>query len=88
MKPENIKIKLSEPEKNQKPWLNAEVRALLKSRDAAFRAGEASALKVARKELMAGIAKAKATYARKIQGHFISNDPQSMWKGIKMHHGL
>ncbi len=68
---------------NQKPWLNAEVRALLKSRDAAFRAGEASALKVARKELMAGIAKAKATYARKIQGHFTSNDPRSMWKGIK-----
>ncbi len=48
-----------------------------------FRAGEASALKVARKELMAGIAKAKATYAWKIQGHFTSNDPRSMWKGIK-----
>ncbi len=32
---------------------------------------------------MAGIAKAKATYARKIQGHFTSNDPRSMWKGIK-----
>ncbi len=52
---------------NQKPWLNAEVRALLKARDAAFRAGEASALKVPRKELTAGIARAKATYARKIQ---------------------
>ncbi len=68
---------------NQKPWLNAEVRALLKARDAAFRAGEASALKVARKELTAGIVRAKATYARKIQGHFTSNDPRSMWKGIK-----
>ncbi|KAI3352193.1 hypothetical protein L3Q82_005159 [Scortum barcoo] len=25
---------------NQKPWLNAEVRSLLKARDAAFRSGE------------------------------------------------
>ncbi|XP_014879206.1 uncharacterized protein LOC106940864 [Poecilia latipinna] len=45
---------------NQKPWLNAEVRALLKARDTAFRTGEASALQEARIELAAGIVRAKA----------------------------
>ncbi|XP_029934293.1 protein NLRC3-like [Myripristis murdjan] len=45
--------------------------------------GEASALREARKGLTAGIARAKATYAQKIQGHFTTNDPRRMWKGIK-----
>ncbi|KAK0154423.1 RNA-directed DNA polymerase from mobile element jockey [Merluccius polli] len=60
---------------NQKPWLNAEVRSLLRNRDAAFRD--------ARRDLMAGIKRAKASYALKIQGHFNSNDPKSMWRGIR-----
>ncbi|KAI3372163.1 hypothetical protein L3Q82_006999 [Scortum barcoo] len=32
---------------NQKPWLNAEVRSLLKARDAAFRSGDRLALRAA-----------------------------------------
>jgi len=63
---------------NQKPWLNAEVRALLKAR-----AGGASALREVRKGLTAGIVRAKATYTQKIQGHFTTNDPRRIWKGIK-----
>ncbi len=31
---------------------------------------------------MAGIAKAKATYARKIQGHFTSNDPGACGRAL------
>ncbi|XP_037389126.1 uncharacterized protein LOC119262214 [Pygocentrus nattereri] len=30
-----------------------------------------------------GVKRAKAAYALKIQGHFSSQDPQSMWRGIK-----
>ncbi|KAI4903353.1 hypothetical protein NFI96_000123 [Prochilodus magdalenae] len=68
---------------NQKPWLNGEVRSLLKARDAAFRSGDAQELRRARRELTAGVKRAKAAYALKIQGHFSSQDPRSMWRGIK-----
>lgn len=59
----------------QKSWLNA-VRSLLKARDAAFRSGDKEALRAARRDLT-GIK------AQKVQGHFSSNDPGGMWKGIK-----
>ncbi|KAI3375837.1 hypothetical protein L3Q82_004114 [Scortum barcoo] len=65
---------------NQKPWLNAEeVRSLLKARDAAFRSGDRLALRaeLARRQLTAGVKRAKAAYAQRIQGHFTSNDPRS-----------
>ncbi|KAI4887287.1 hypothetical protein NFI96_028259 [Prochilodus magdalenae] len=68
---------------NQKPWLNGEVRSLLKARDAAFRSGDSQELRRARRELTAGVKRAKAAYALKIQGHFSSQDPRSMWRGIK-----
>ncbi|KAI4883003.1 hypothetical protein NFI96_002046 [Prochilodus magdalenae] len=64
-------------------WLNGEVRSLLKARDAAFRSGDAQELRRARRELTAGVKRAKAAYALKIQGHFSSQDPRSMWRGIK-----
>ena len=68
---------------NQKPWLNAEMHCLLKVRDAAFRAGDAEALRAARWSLTVGVKRAKSKYSKKIQGHFSSNDPHSMWRGIK-----
>ncbi|KAK3511365.1 hypothetical protein QTP70_005288 [Hemibagrus guttatus] len=47
----------------QKPWMNAEVRALLKSRDSAFRAGDKMALRTARAKLSRAIREAKLTDA-------------------------
>lgn len=64
---------------NQKPWLNAEVCSLLKTCDSAFRSDDASVLRAARRNLNAGKKMVKATYALKIQGHFSSNNPWSMW---------
>ncbi|KAI3359460.1 hypothetical protein L3Q82_013774 [Scortum barcoo] len=49
---------------NQKPWLNAEVRSLLKARDAAFRSGDRLALRAARRQLTAGVKRAKAARIR------------------------
>ncbi len=40
---------------NQKPWMTAEVRGLLKTRDEAFRSGDKAALKTARANLSCGI---------------------------------
>ncbi len=69
---------------NQKPWMNAETRTLLRAQDSAFRSDDAVALRAARRKLTAGVKRAKAAYAEKIQGfQFLTNNPRSMWAGIK-----
>ncbi len=55
---------------NQKPWMTAEDRGLLKIRDEAFRSGDEAALKTARSNLSCGIKNAKRSYAKKINDHF------------------
>ncbi len=52
---------------NQKPWMTAEVRELLKTRDEAFRSGDKAALKTARANLSRGIKNGKRSYAKKNQ---------------------
>ncbi|XP_060792292.1 RNA-binding protein 14a isoform X2 [Neoarius graeffei] len=61
--------------------MNGEVQRLLRARDTAFRFGDA--LRAARRDLQAGVTWAKRAHADKIQSHFASNDPRSMWQGIK-----
>ncbi|KAK3510918.1 hypothetical protein QTP70_025540 [Hemibagrus guttatus] len=69
---------------SQKPWMTAEVRALLKSRDSAFRAGDKAALRTARAKLSRAIRELKRTHAQRIHGHFQdSRDSQRMWQGIQ-----
>ncbi|KAK3560673.1 hypothetical protein QTP86_014520, partial [Hemibagrus guttatus] len=69
---------------NQKPWMTAEVRALLKLRDSAFRAGDKEALRTAKAKLSQAIKEAKRTHAQRINGHFQdSRDSQRMWQGIQ-----
>ena len=71
---------------NQKPWLNAEGRALLKARDAAFRAGEASALGEERTDCR----------HREGQSHINPENSESLHhqrspahvEGHQLHHGL
>ncbi len=69
---------------NQKPWMTAEVRGLLKTRDEAFRSGDKAALKTARDNLSCGIKNAKWSYAQKINNHFTdSRDTRSLWQAIQ-----
>ncbi|KAI4875417.1 hypothetical protein NFI96_032939, partial [Prochilodus magdalenae] len=67
----------------QKPWMNREVRLLLKARDAAFRSGDREAYSSARANLRRGIAMAKHCYKQWIEEHFSSSDPRRMWQGIQ-----
>ncbi len=68
---------------NQKPWMTAEVRGLLKTRDEAFRSGDKAALKTARANLSCGIKNAKHML-KKINNHFTdSRDTQSLWQAIQ-----
>lgn len=59
---------------NQKPWMNREVRLLLKSRNTAFRSGDAQAYSTSRANLKRGIKKAKHCYKLKMEGHFPNSD--------------
>ncbi|KAI4894227.1 hypothetical protein NFI96_006080 [Prochilodus magdalenae] len=68
---------------NQKPWMNREVRLLLKARDAAFRSGDREAYSSARANLRRGISMAKHCYKQRIEEHFSSSDPRRMWQGIQ-----
>ncbi|KAI5098265.1 gastrula zinc finger protein XlCGF28.1-like [Silurus meridionalis] len=70
---------------NQKPWMTANVRALLKQRDSAFRTGDKAALKTARAKLSRAIREAKRAHAKKIHDHFQdSGDTRRMWQGIQV----
>ncbi|KAI4883753.1 hypothetical protein NFI96_007668 [Prochilodus magdalenae] len=69
---------------NQKPWMTAEVRALLKARDSAFKAGDKAALRKARAKLSRGIREAKRAHGQSIHSHFRdSGDARRMWQGIQ-----
>ncbi|KAI4876037.1 hypothetical protein NFI96_025876, partial [Prochilodus magdalenae] len=70
---------------NQKPWMNSDVRSLLKAHDAAFKSGNSEELKAARHNLKAGIRAAKHQYSSQIAAHFNTNsDPRRMWQGIQV----
>lgn len=51
---------------NSNPWMNREVKLLLKKHDKAFRAGDMELYSTARSKLKTGIKEAKAAYRRKI----------------------
>ena len=61
---------------NQKPWMNKEVRLLLKARDTAFRSGDGQAYSSSRAHLKRGIKQAKHCHKLRIEEHFKNNsDP-------------
>ena len=68
---------------NQKPWMNRDVRLLLKARNSAFRSGDAQAYSTARADLKRGIKKAKHCYKLRVEEHF-NSDPRRMWQGIRI----
>jgi hypothetical protein len=69
---------------NQKPWMNREVRLLLKARDIAFSSGDARAYSSSRANLKRGIKAARHCYKLRIEEHFKSNsDTRRMWQGIQ-----
>ncbi|KAK3521700.1 hypothetical protein QTP70_015806 [Hemibagrus guttatus] len=68
---------------NQKPGLDRKVRSLQKARNIAYRSGDRLAYSNARRELKKGITEAKQRYQQQIEGHFVNNNPRSMWRGIK-----
>ena len=60
---------------NQIPWMTSEVWSMLRARNAAFKSGDAAALRQARANLNRAIRMAKRTYNQRIQGFF--QDPSN-----------
>ncbi len=69
---------------NQKPWMNKEVRLLLKACNNSFRIDDTQAYSKSRANLKRGIKKAKHCYKLKIEEHFSNSDPQRMCQGIQV----
>ncbi|KAK3563111.1 hypothetical protein QTP86_016349, partial [Hemibagrus guttatus] len=63
--------------------LDRKVCSLLKARNVAYRSGDRLVYSNAQRELKKGITEAKQRYQQRIEGHFINNNPRSMWRGIK-----
>ncbi|KAK1785724.1 hypothetical protein P4O66_019073, partial [Electrophorus voltai] len=59
---------------NQKQWMTAEVRMLLRTRDSVFRTGDREALRKTRAKLSCAIREAKCAHAQRIHGHFKDTD--------------
>ncbi|KAK3526479.1 hypothetical protein QTP70_029657, partial [Hemibagrus guttatus] len=53
------------------------------ARNVAYRLGDRLPYSNARRQLKKGITAAKQRYQQQIEGHFVNNNPRSMWRGIK-----
>ncbi|KAK3526509.1 hypothetical protein QTP70_030658, partial [Hemibagrus guttatus] len=68
---------------NDKPWFTAKLKHLRQAKEDAFRNGDRVLYNQARNTLNKEIRVAKRSYAKKLENQFSSNDPASVWKGLK-----
>ncbi|KAK3535797.1 hypothetical protein QTP70_021110 [Hemibagrus guttatus] len=68
---------------NDKPWFTSKLRHLRQAKEDAFRDGDRVLYNQARNTLNKEIRVAKRSYAKKLENQFSSNDPASVWKGLK-----
>ncbi|KAK3508723.1 hypothetical protein QTP70_004266 [Hemibagrus guttatus] len=68
---------------NDKPWFTEKLRHLRQAKKDAFRNGDRVLYNQARNKLNKEIRVAKRSYAKKLENQFSSNDPASVWKGLK-----
>ncbi len=68
---------------NDKPWFSTKLKQLRLAKEDAYRSGEKALYKQAKYTLNREIRVAKKNYAGKIKKQLSSNDPTSVWKGLK-----
>ncbi|KAK3554539.1 hypothetical protein QTP70_025393, partial [Hemibagrus guttatus] len=68
---------------NDKPWFTAKLRHLCQAKEDAFWNGDRVLYNQERNTLNKEIRVAKRGYAKKLENQFSSNDPASVWKGLK-----
>ncbi|KAL0175519.1 hypothetical protein M9458_027849, partial [Cirrhinus mrigala] len=68
---------------NDKPWFTTKLRHLRQAKEDAYRKGDRVLYNQARNTLTKEIRVAKRTYAKRLENQFTSNEPASVWKGLK-----
>ena len=68
---------------NQKPWINCDVRSMLRARSTAFASGDTEGYKKARYDLRRSIREAKRRDRVKLEGYYTTADPRRMWQGLQ-----
>ncbi|KAI4894322.1 hypothetical protein NFI96_032641, partial [Prochilodus magdalenae] len=68
---------------NNKPWINPDIKALLKEEKRVFRSGDKDELKAVQRDLRRKIREGKASYRRKLEEQLQRNNVSGVWKGLK-----
>ena len=66
-----------------KPWINPNIKALLKEKKRAFRSGNKEELKAVQKELRRKIREGKNSYRRKMENQLQQRNVSGVWKSLK-----
>ncbi|CAM4731262.1 unnamed protein product [Leuciscus chuanchicus] len=68
---------------NNKPWINHDIKTLLKEKKKVFRSGNKEELKTVQRELRKKIREGKACYKRRMEDQLQQNNVRGVWKGLK-----
>ena len=68
---------------NSKPWVTAEMKALLKEKKRAFIEKNKTKGKIIQNKIKSKLKECKKAYKEKVEEKFRSNDSKSMWSGVK-----
>ena len=68
---------------NQKPWINTQVRSMLRARSIAHTSGNEAEYKAAKYGLRKAITAAKRQYREKLDGFYSTADSGRMWRGLQ-----
>ncbi|KAK7922573.1 hypothetical protein WMY93_009475 [Mugilogobius chulae] len=68
---------------NNKPWINPDIKALLKEKKRAFKSGNKDRLRTAQKKLRRKIRRAKAAYRRRMEQQLQNQNISAVWRSLK-----
>nr|XP_057907087.1 uncharacterized protein LOC131104187 [Doryrhamphus excisus] len=68
---------------NNKPWINPDIKALLKEKKRVFKSGNREELKAVQKELRRKIREGKDCYRKKMEEQLQQNNVRGVWRGLK-----
>jgi len=68
---------------NNKPWINPDIKALLKEKKRAFKLGNKDELKAVQRLLRRKIRKGKNSYRKKMEDQLQQKNTSGVWRGLK-----
>ncbi|XP_013890172.1 uncharacterized protein LOC106537333 [Austrofundulus limnaeus] len=68
---------------NNKPWINPDIKALLKEKKRAFRSGNKEEMKAVQRELRRKIRDGKESYRKKMEVQLQENNVSGVWNSLK-----